>query len=314
MEESKDKNNLPINWLNFWKYFRFPISLILSFMNISLVIYLIYLNNTTVSAKMLIAILIDILILIFISVTYAFFLARKSISYKIFICYLIIVELISTPILNIVTKYLYVGFPTFPELITECAFAIVIWGLVWIFPNYIYFSKREKYFDKKNDELNLNIDKIKEQNKIVDVKNEKIKKDASTTSIEPIHENTKNLKIDNKFITCLILIIVETITIIILGIFLFKEKSISDNQMARIVSLNSEIKEQSSSTSLYKTLYNEQKDKVKFMDNHVVIVPEYTNIYHKYECQYLDLTNGGYIFNPENAEAQGYKACKHCNK
>lgn len=84
--------------------------------------------------------------------------------------------------------------------------------------------------------------------------------------------------------------------------------------MAKIISLNSEIKEQRSSASLYKTLYNEQEDKVKFMDDHVVIVPEYTNIYHKYECQYLDLTNGGYIFNPENAEAQGYKACKHCNK
>ena len=248
------------------------------------------------------------------SVTYTFFLMRKPISYKVFVYYLMIIELISTPILNIIIKYLYVGFPILSELITECAFTVVIWGLVWIFPNYIYFSKRERYFDKKNDELDLDIDTVKEQNEAVDIKNEEIKKDTSTTLIGSIHENTKNLKIDNKFITCLILIIVETITIIILGIFLFKEKSASDNQMAKIVSLNSEIKEQRSSASLYKTLYNEQKDKVKFMDDHVVIVPEYTNIYHKYECQYLDLTNGGYIFNPENAKAQGYKACKHCNK
>jgi hypothetical protein len=314
MKESKNENNLPMNWLNFWKYFRFPVSLILSFMNISSVIYLINLNNATVSAKTLIAILIDILILIFISVTYAFFLARKSISYKIFICYLIIIELISTPILNIVTKYLYIGFPTLPELITECAFTVVIWGLVWILPNYIYFSKREKYFDKKNDELDLDVDKIKKQEETADAKSEEVPKHTFPTSIEFIHENTKNLKINNKFIICLILIIVETTAILILGIFLFKEKSTADNQMAKIISLNSEIKEQRSSASLYKTLYNEQEDKVKFMDDHVVIVPEYTNIYHKYECQYLDLTNGGYIFNPENAEAQGYKACKHCNK
>lgn len=63
----------------------------------------------------------------------------------------------------------------------------------------------------------------------------------------------------------------------------------------------------------YKKEYEKVKDKAAFMDWAVVIVPAYSSTYHKYGCQYLDKSDGYYVFNPGTAEAQGYRACKHCN-
>ena len=34
MKENRYTNKLPMNWFNFWKYFRFPASIIISFINI----------------------------------------------------------------------------------------------------------------------------------------------------------------------------------------------------------------------------------------------------------------------------------------
>lgn len=54
--------------------------------------------------------------------------------------------------------------------------------------------------------------------------------------------------------------------------------------------------------------------KINFVDNYVVIVPANTRIYHRYDCEYLDKTGSGLIFNIENAKGQGFIACKHCIK
>lgn len=54
------------------------------------------------------------------------------------------------------------------------------------------------------------------------------------------------------------------------------------------------------------------KSKVNFLDEHIVIVGDSNNTYHKYGCSDLDLSYF-YAFNVENARAQGYKACSKCN-
>lgn len=75
--------------------------------------------------------------------------------------------------------------------------------------------------------------------------------------------------------------------------------------------LNKKVAE--NNTEQYRKLYNETKWKAWFMDRSVVIVPAYSSTYHKYGCQYLDTSDGYYVFNPGTAEVQGYRACKHCN-
>lgn len=58
---------------------------------------------------------------------------------------------------------------------------------------------------------------------------------------------------------------------------------------------------------------NLMSDKIAFYDWAAVIVPDNgSRKYHKYGCSHLDLSDGYWIFNVENAKYQGYKACSHC--
>lgn len=58
----------------------------------------------------------------------------------------------------------------------------------------------------------------------------------------------------------------------------------------------------------------ENTKKLDFLDSWVVIVPNNTRIYHKYGCEYLDLSDSILVFNPENAKGQGFVPCSHCIK
>ena len=73
----------------------------------------------------------------------------------------------------------------------------------------------------------------------------------------------------------------------------------------------------------YDDLYKENIDlrtqntsmssKISFYDWAVVIVPDDgSKKYHKYGCSYLDMSDGFYAYNPENARYFGYKPCSHC--
>jgi RNA polymerase subunit RPABC4/transcription elongation factor Spt4 len=54
-------------------------------------------------------------------------------------------------------------------------------------------------------------------------------------------------------------------------------------------------------------------DKVAFMDDYVVIVPDNgTNTYHKYGCEYLDMSSF-WIYNVDAAIGMDYEACPYCN-
>ena len=48
-----------------------------------------------------------------------------------------------------------------------------------------------------------------------------------------------------------------------------------------------------------------------FLDS-AVFVTEYGEKYHRYRCHYIQDSERYKIYNPENAEAQGYDACSYC--
>lgn len=56
---------------------------------------------------------------------------------------------------------------------------------------------------------------------------------------------------------------------------------------------------------------NATQEEYSFYHKYAVIVPVGTNTYHKYTCHSCD-TSDFYIFNIENAKAQGYTACGYC--
>lgn len=51
--------------------------------------------------------------------------------------------------------------------------------------------------------------------------------------------------------------------------------------------------------------------KALFMDVNVVIVGT-GRYYHSYDCPRLDMSDGFYVFNSENAKYQGYRRCDYC--
>lgn len=90
-----------------------------------------------------------------------------------------------------------------------------------------------------------------------------------------------------------------------------REKTISDqkgtisNQKKTISDLNKDVAQ-------YRERWYDSFPKAMFMDEHVVIVGNSNNKYHKYGCEDLDLSYF-YAYNTENAIAQGYRACSKCN-
>lgn len=85
-----------------------------------------------------------------------------------------------------------------------------------------------------------------------------------------------------------------------------KQEKIISNQRETISNQKSKISGLTKDVALY-------KDKAEFMDYCVVFIGSSNNRYHKYGCEDLDLRHPFYVYNPENAQAQGYRACNKCN-
>ena len=59
---------------------------------------------------------------------------------------------------------------------------------------------------------------------------------------------------------------------------------------------------------------NDNWDRLDFYDNAVVVIgDDGTEMYHKYGCSKLDISNGYWILNEEAADYDGYKRCSRCN-
>lgn len=87
-----------------------------------------------------------------------------------------------------------------------------------------------------------------------------------------------------------------------------KEKIVA-SQRKKISEQESKIDAQKGIANLYEKWW---ADKAHFMDDHIVLIGDSNNKYHKYGCEDLDLTYF-YAYNTENAKAQGYRACSKCN-
>lgn len=88
--------------------------------------------------------------------------------------------------------------------------------------------------------------------------------------------------------------------------------TIISTQKKTISKQKSEIADLEKEVARYNAEWIKSFDKTWFMDNCVVIVGDSNNKYHKYGCEDLDLSYF-YVFNVENARAQGYRACSKCN-
>ena len=74
---------------------------------------------------------------------------------------------------------------------------------------------------------------------------------------------------------------------------------------------DSDIEDKEKETKIWKNKYYGIKDEYDFYNSHAVIIGDDDYFYHTYSCKYLDLRSF-YIYNIENAKAQGYEPCPYC--
>ncbi len=62
----------------------------------------------------------------------------------------------------------------------------------------------------------------------------------------------------------------------------------------------------------WKEKYFSVLDKARFLDNHIAIVTNGGEKYHRYDCQYVKGKNF-FAYNSEAAKSRGYTPCSVCN-
>lgn len=129
--------NCSMAWWKFWQYFRLPVGLILSI--IDLYVY----TEITMTPTILFVLIINILLIVLLSLTLYSLIARKVMGY-----YLLIITLILSTLWNTFMN-------TFNNI--NCSLDIskssmtffisfVILCIIWVLPNYVYFKKRRNLF------------------------------------------------------------------------------------------------------------------------------------------------------------------------
>lgn len=143
--DSKISNNsrrLPMNWFKFWKYIRFPLSVILSSANIA---YYLIAYDLELDLNNIFLFLIDVTSLLLMYITYYNFDINNQKGYKLLMVWLFF-------------ELFYYSFSSALRISSEmystlrefaiCFFtALVLLGLVWTLPNYMYFKKRKCCFN-----------------------------------------------------------------------------------------------------------------------------------------------------------------------
>lgn len=333
----KEDKKLPMNWFKFWMYIRFPLGFLISISNY----YTVYQNIPSSTLKT-ICFSVDCLFLIFMGITYSYFFTRKKIGYKFLMIWLFGAEWLIQCFTTTIQNTLNSSTPfDFLQFLIEYILVLFIWGLIWVLPNGIYFEKRKNYFN--NDiKLNSKDTELKKQEHASkqeswdEYLNDKFKaegtrtffKNQSSTSITETEQSSnikdttilsKHMKKNNKntiIILIIALIIVAITTIVLLFYTLNLKQTFEKEKNANeytIQSLKSDMTKIKESEKKYYNLYSETKKKSNFMDDYIVIVPTNTYVFHKYGCQYLDISSF-LAFNIENAKGLGYVACKHCVK
>lgn len=135
----KAENKLPMDWWKFWEYFIFPASMLLYFISI---IKMLFIESISTVGP----IICNFIVLIYMAVTYCFFIYRQSnAGFYIMIVYLALSTLIgasvNTTFIEIFSNEMYSDDYL---LIIFCM--LIIHTVAWFLPNCIYFKKRKNYF------------------------------------------------------------------------------------------------------------------------------------------------------------------------
>lgn len=152
-------NDLPLNWLNFWKYIRFPVGIFLSVFNIGN-----YLVNEQLELNIIIilAFLIDVSSIIFMCVTFYHFAYPTKKGYALLNIWLLVELLLNS--FNTTLNSSTIECSTLLDFVTYFVITFTVLGLIWTLPNYIYFKKRKYYFsDVDNAKYNKTEDKDVEE-------------------------------------------------------------------------------------------------------------------------------------------------------
>lgn len=333
LEKEKTKEYSML-WWNLNKYVRFPLGIVLSLGNISYYSELEF--NTTIGLLFG----IDVICILLLCTTFYHFVKRNKTGYTL-LNVLLIVELLTSAFTTTMKSG---SFVTAHFIINLC-----VLGLIWTLPNFIYFRKRRSLFcnndtdnredeyrnceeEKKNNETkDIQINKL-EQSQNTDIANKIQLKDILSKENSPITikaetksvtENsnksineTSDQNVSNKTWKTST-IVLGTITIILTIVLIFSIININGLN-EEIESLSSTITSQKASYKKLQEKYSEcssekykMQQKVNFFDNHAVIIPANTRVYHRYDCTYCDKSSFR-IYNSENAIVQGYKPCSHC--
>ena len=156
--EKENNKNLPMNWWNFCKYFRFPVSILVWIIAILNMVYYISIDISELGILSTLSLLFYLGYLIFLIITYINFINETAVGYKLLI-FSLFVELI-------INSLLY-SLPNINDSSFTQSFILssAIYGWAYVWPNFIYFTKRSYVFNKKITTIQ---NENNEQNNVLD--------------------------------------------------------------------------------------------------------------------------------------------------
>lgn len=286
--QNKHAKDMPMFWWNFCKYVRFPLGILSYLGNMT------YYSELPTNITTNIFFLIDIVIAIFLCATYYHFLKLTKIGYK-FLNTWLITELLLNSFNATVAKS-----GTFVTI--DFIIYVIILGLIWTLPNFIYFRKRKNLFDNNVEERS-----IQDNNHI-------------ETIIQPKYSLTKEAaEVQNKALSTLgigwkistIVLSILAMIMIILCINSTNNIELLDEEILNLESTILTLKSENKTLKEKNENLQDANEKAQFLDKYIVIRSADTKVYHKYGCKYCD-TSSFYIYDINEATANGYVPCDNC--
>ena len=139
--ESNDNKELPMNWYNFLVYFRYPLGFMTGIYNLFSVYPSLFASDKLFASILFFAFIFDIFSVIFMIVPFYLLLTKKKTAITMFFVYEIFALFVNS--FSISLKYISTGIS---YVIAFFVADIAIMCFIWLYPNYLYFKKREKYF------------------------------------------------------------------------------------------------------------------------------------------------------------------------
>ncbi len=174
--EEKENAKLSLSWWHFWEWFRLPVGLFLSICVLAQ--YAMVFEQLSIYG--IIEFIIRVALTIFMGVTLYFLISRKKYGFEIIIIYCIF-EVVFSAFSNIFGSG-EANAINLEEKITIAAIVSIIYGLIWVYPNYLYFKKRKHLFGENER---------KEREKTSEVINDLQENNTDTVIKEYNEENKK---------------------------------------------------------------------------------------------------------------------------